>query len=64
MVLHVISWFVIGVIMAPTFILMFLGMTCLAINIAAIWLKINQIEINYLEIFEMLLPKQYARLRS
>ncbi|MCY7334264.1 MAG: hypothetical protein LH649_16765 [Pseudanabaena sp. CAN_BIN31] len=48
MILHVISWFIVGVVMAPTFILMFLGMTCLAINVIAVWLKINRIEIDYL----------------
>lgn len=34
--LHVGTWFMIGVVMAPTFILSGLGMTCLAINLAAI----------------------------
>ncbi len=47
MILHVISWYIIGVVMAPTFILMFLGSTCLVINLIAIWLKINHIEIDY-----------------
>ncbi len=46
MILHVISWYIIGVVMAPTFILMFLGITCLVINLIAIWLKINHIEID------------------
>ncbi len=46
MISHVISWYAIGVVMAPTFILMFLGITCLAINLTAIWLKINHIEID------------------
>ncbi len=48
MIFHVISWFIVGVVMAPTFILMFLGITCLAINVMAVWLKINRIEIDYL----------------
>ena len=46
MISHVISWYAIGVVMAPTFILMFLGITCLVINLIAIWLKINRIEID------------------
>ncbi|MGQ9871452.1 hypothetical protein [Leptodesmis sp.] len=32
MVLHVLSWFVIGVVMLPTFILLALGAVCLSIN--------------------------------
>jgi hypothetical protein len=48
MILHVISWFIVGVVMAPTFILMFLGTVCLAVNVMAVWLKINHIEIDYL----------------
>ncbi len=50
MIAHVISWYIIGVVMAPTFILMFLGIICFAINLTAIWLKANQIEIDYLGI--------------
>lgn len=38
MVVHVYSWFVIGVIMPPTYILLALAITCLLINIAAILL--------------------------
>jgi hypothetical protein len=48
MIFHVISWFIVGVVMAPTFILMFLGTVCLAVNVMAVWLKINHIEIDYL----------------
>jgi hypothetical protein len=58
MILHVISWYIIGVVMAPTFILMFLGITCLAINLIAIWLKINHIEID----FQKIIPKIIQRL--
>jgi hypothetical protein len=47
MIFHVISWFVVGVVMAPTFVLMFLGIACLAINFTAIWIKINHLEIDY-----------------
>ncbi|MGL5062992.1 MAG: hypothetical protein ACRC62_23695 [Microcoleus sp.] len=32
MIFHVFSWFAIGVVMAPTYILLLLGITCLAIN--------------------------------
>ena len=57
MILHVISWYIIGVVMAPTFILMFLGITCLVINLIAVWLKINHIDINYLRFFQRLVKK-------
>lgn len=36
MVLHVVSWFVIGVVMAPTFILLGLGLVCVGLNSWAI----------------------------
>jgi hypothetical protein len=36
MVLHVFTWFAIGVIMAPTYILLLLASICLAINIWAV----------------------------
>jgi hypothetical protein len=36
MVLHILTWLVIGVVMAPTFILFWLATTCLLINIWAI----------------------------
>lgn len=36
MVLHVITWFTIGVVMAPTYILLWLGTTCALTNIVAI----------------------------
>jgi len=36
MVLHVYSWFAAGVVMAPTYILLALGITCLTANIAAL----------------------------
>lgn len=32
MVLHVMTWWLVGVVMAPTFILLFLATVCLAIN--------------------------------
>jgi hypothetical protein len=34
--LHVGTWFIIGVVMMPTFILMILGTTCLLINIGVV----------------------------
>lgn len=36
MVLHVFTWLMIGVVMAPTYILLWLGSTCLVINLWAI----------------------------
>jgi hypothetical protein len=36
MLLHVLSWFVIGVVMIPTFVLLGLGSTCLALNLWAV----------------------------
>jgi len=60
MISHVISWYIIGVVMAPTFILMFLGITCLVTNCIAIWLKINHIEIDFLRfITKTLTIKKY-----
>ncbi|NJK75684.1 MAG: hypothetical protein HC942_18800 [Microcoleus sp. SU_5_6] len=32
MIFHVFTWFAIGVVMAPTYILLLLGITCLVIN--------------------------------
>ncbi len=37
MVLHVLTWFLVGVVMAPTFILLTLGSVCLAINLWAMF---------------------------
>jgi hypothetical protein len=62
MILHVISWFIVGVVMAPTFILMFLGILCLTINFIAIWLKINHIEIDFLRLVQkFILSPNFAR---
>src|SRR4028118_387835 len=36
MVLHVFTWFLIGVVMAPTYILLCLASTCIGINLWAI----------------------------
>ncbi|VXD15646.1 conserved membrane hypothetical protein [Planktothrix serta PCC 8927] len=36
MVLHVFTWFMIGVVMIPTYVLLLLGTTCLGINIWAV----------------------------
>ena len=36
MIFHVFSWFAVGVVMAPTYILLLLGSTCLSINLWAI----------------------------
>ncbi|MBE9103207.1 hypothetical protein [Vacuolonema iberomarrocanum] len=32
MVLHVVSWFVVGVVMAPTFVLLSLALVCIGLN--------------------------------
>ncbi len=37
MVLHVMTWFFVGVVMAPTFILLGLGSICLLVNLWAIF---------------------------
>ncbi|MDZ7957449.1 MAG: hypothetical protein RMY34_06030 [Aulosira sp. DedQUE10] len=40
MVMHVYTWFAIGVVMLPTYILLWLAITCLITNVAAIiWQK-------------------------
>ncbi|PAX59450.1 hypothetical protein [Brunnivagina elsteri] len=36
MVLHVYTWFAIGIVMAPTYILLSLAVTCLLVNLGAI----------------------------
>lgn len=36
MILHVYTWFIVGVIMAPTYILLSLAITCLITNLVAI----------------------------
>jgi len=36
LLLHVFTWFAIGVVMAPTFILIFLSSLCIAINLCAV----------------------------
>lgn len=36
MIFHVFTWFIIGVVMPPTFILLLMALTCLTINIWAI----------------------------
>lgn len=57
MILHVVSWLIVGVVMAPTFILLFLGVTCLTINAIAIWIKISNIEFDYLGVYRKVLQK-------
>jgi hypothetical protein len=39
LLLHVFTWFAIGVVMAPTYILTCLGFTCITINICALLYK-------------------------
>ena len=38
MVLHVLTWFIIGVVMVPTFVLLTLGAVCLSINV---WVSLH-----------------------
>jgi hypothetical protein len=40
-ILHVVTWFLVGVVMAPTFILLGLGVVCLGIDIWAVAAPIN-----------------------
>ncbi len=57
MVMHVVSWFIVGVIMAPTFILTLLGLTCLATNLAAVWLVVNRIEVDFLNMIRTFISR-------
>ena len=47
MILHVFTWFVVGVVMAPTYILLWLGSSCLFTNFGAILLhrRLTQVEL-------------------
>lgn len=45
LLLHVWTWFLIGVVMAPTFILIFLALVCLGINL---WAIVNPTSLSYL----------------
>jgi hypothetical protein len=36
MILHVFAWFMIGVVMAPTYILLTLGSICLFVNLGVV----------------------------
>jgi prepilin signal peptidase PulO-like enzyme (type II secretory pathway) len=56
MLLHVASWWAIGVVMLPTFILPLLAVTCLAINIYAI-VNPRQMQNLLLNIFKFSLAK-------
>ncbi|MDF5734081.1 MAG: hypothetical protein PUP92_40455 [Rhizonema sp. PD38] len=39
MISHVYTWFSIGVVMSPTYILLWLAISCLLTNIGAIWFQ-------------------------
>ncbi|MEE3718960.1 hypothetical protein V2H45_19630 [Tumidithrix elongata RA019] len=41
MIFHVFTWFIVGVVMTPTFILLGLGGGCLAINFIAIYIQVR-----------------------
>ncbi|ADI63595.1 hypothetical protein [Trichormus azollae] len=47
MVLHVYTWFMIGVVMLPTFILLALAITCLVTNLAAMIWRLNFLQFVY-----------------
>lgn len=42
MVYHVFTWFMVGVVMAPTYILLGLGTACLFINLGAVFYNYNR----------------------
>jgi uncharacterized membrane protein len=44
MVLHVYTWFMIGVVMLPTYILLALGVSCLVINFIAVLWRQNSLQ--------------------
>ncbi|MBL1177436.1 hypothetical protein [Pantanalinema sp. GBBB05] len=45
LVLHVWSWFIIGVVAIPTFVLMALGITCISINAWLVWQPEKMVEL-------------------
>jgi phosphoglycerol transferase MdoB-like AlkP superfamily enzyme len=47
MLLHVYTWFMIGVVMLPTFILLGLAITCLVTNLAAMIWRLNCLQFVY-----------------
>ncbi|TAF04705.1 MAG: hypothetical protein EAZ77_15245 [Nostocales cyanobacterium] len=47
MILHVYTWFIIGVVMLPTYILLGLAVTCLLTNLAAIIWRTNSLQLVY-----------------
>jgi hypothetical protein len=49
MVLHVYTWFMIGVVMAPTYILLFLALTCLLTNLGVILFRGFSWEVKFLK---------------
>lgn len=59
MVFHVLTWLFIGVIMAPTYILLWLGATCLCINLWAMTYPQSM-----MRLFRMFLPKRRACMKS
>ncbi|MBC5796893.1 hypothetical protein H5968_17470 [Sphaerospermopsis sp. LEGE 00249] len=47
MIFHVYTWFMIGVVMLPTFILLGLAITCLLTNLIAIIWRSNALKLGY-----------------
>lgn len=62
MVLHVFSWFIAGVVMAPTFILLFLGTVCLGLNTWAI-AHPNSMARLLRSLVNFVLPRQFSLLK-
>lgn len=58
MVLHVFTWLMIGVVMAPTYILLWLGTTCLGINLWAI--TYPQSMVRLFTALRMMLPFEFS----
>ncbi|MBV9389164.1 MAG: hypothetical protein JOZ78_22320 [Chroococcidiopsidaceae cyanobacterium CP_BM_ER_R8_30] len=52
MLLHVFTWFIIGVVMVPTYVLLWLGTSCLLTNLGMVAYSYNMIH----------LSKSYARI--
>lgn len=46
MILHVFTWFIVGVVMAPTYILLWLGCSCLCSNFVAIFIRKRLANVN------------------
>ena len=61
MVFHVFSWFLIGVVMAPTYILLLLGSICLSVNL---WALVHRASMRRLLYFLQQSLKQLYSIRT